>query len=139
MSAVLIASIVELCAADHQNDPERIARWTRNKSPEGVRAMLAEPGLTLFVAEVSGTVAAVGGIRSDVVALNYVAPTHRFAGVSRALLAAMETELAARGHHSIRLMSSATARRFYRAAGWRDEALPDTDYSVSGWPMRKTL
>ena len=33
MSRVLTASIIELCAADHGNDPAAIAAWTRNKTP----------------------------------------------------------------------------------------------------------
>ena len=40
MSRVLIASITELCAADHGNDPKKLAAWLRNKTPDGVREML---------------------------------------------------------------------------------------------------
>ena len=39
MSRVLIASITELCAADHGNRADRLASWTANKTPEGVRAL----------------------------------------------------------------------------------------------------
>jgi len=132
----MTASITELCAADHQNDPAEVADWTANKTPAGVRAMLDRAALTMFVAERGGQVAAVGGIEGDVIMLNYVAPEHRFTGVSKMLLAAMEAELKARGTSIGRLVSTATARQFYRAAGWTETApgAPRT-----GFPMRKTL
>ena len=136
MSAVMTASITELCAADHDNDPAAIADWTVNKTPAGVRAMLERPALKMLVAERNGVVAAVGGIEGDVIMLNYVAPEHRFAGVSKMLLAAMEAELKARGTVIGRLVSTATARRFYLAAGWHEitAGAPGT-----GYPMSKTL
>ena len=39
MSKVLIASNTELCVADHQGNPDRLA----NKTPEGVAAWFANP------------------------------------------------------------------------------------------------
>ena len=137
MSAVLIASITMLCRADHGDDPARIALWTRNKSPDGVRDMMANPAATLFVAEHTGVLAAVGGIDGDCVALNYTSPNHRFAGLGKTLMASMEAELKRRGHASGRLMSSVTAHRFYRACGWVDAGEPSVDYSTSGYPMTK--
>jgi len=119
MSRVLIASIAELCAADHGGDPEKIADWTANKTPEGVAEMLGQNGLTLFVAEWDGRVAAVGATTaSGGIALNYVAPEGRFRGLSKALLAAMEADLAQHGFAEGRLEATKTARDFYRAQGW---------------------
>jgi hypothetical protein len=112
MSAVLIASITELCEADHRNDPQLLAGWRENKSPERVAQWFESPASTLLVAERNGEIAAVGGyFASDrVVSLNYVAPAHRFAGVSTALLAAIEAGL---GSGEASLESTQTARRFY--------------------------
>jgi hypothetical protein len=31
---VIRRSIVELCVADHRNDPEVLARWLSNKTPD---------------------------------------------------------------------------------------------------------
>ena len=91
MSRVLTRSITELCAADHRGDPALVARWTANKSVAGVGRMLANEGVTLLVAERDGAIAAVGAIiEPDTIGLNYVDPDHRFAGVSKALLEAME-------------------------------------------------
>lgn len=139
MSAVMRASIAHLCAADHRNDPARLAQWTANKTPDGVRAMLADPATRLFVAEREGVIAAVGAIDDrGRIGLNYVAPEHRFAGASKALLAAMEDALRAAGHREARLESTQTAYRFYQAAGWTDEA-QETGPAGAGLPMRKAL
>ncbi|HEY4199656.1 MAG TPA: hypothetical protein VGM83_03765 [Devosiaceae bacterium] len=65
MNRVLTASIRDLCAADHHDDPEAVAGWTRNKSIAGVTAMLANDNLALYVAETGRALAAVGAIAAD--------------------------------------------------------------------------
>jgi GNAT superfamily N-acetyltransferase len=140
MSAVLTASIRELCGPDHRGDPEAIARWTANKTPEAVAAMLADEKLRFYVAEHDGTVAAVGCIigRSEI-GLNYVHPAHRFAGLSKTLLAAMEAAIRAAGADEARLVSTVTAHRFYLAAGWEDDGPSEQRFEVACQPMRKRL
>lgn len=92
MSRVLIASITELCSLDHNDDPAAIAAWTANKTPEGVARMLDTPGNQLLVAELDRQIAAVGAmIGTDEIGLNYVDPSHRNKGVSRALLEGMKS------------------------------------------------
>lgn len=140
MSRVLIASITELCAADHHGDPQAIAAWTANKTPEGVGAMLAHPQTRLFVAELDGTIAAVGAVSSQGgITLNYVAPWARFRGVSRAMLVALEADLKAAGYAEAWLESTATAREFYAAAGWIADGPQAAGRQVNGYPMRKRL
>lgn len=140
MSAVLIASITELCALDHHNDPTAIANWTANKSPAGVRAMLASPNAEFFVAEVGGAVAAVGCVVNGAeIGLNYVHPAHRFRGLSRALLGAMEDAMRAAGTVEARVKSTETAHRFYLARGWQDAGEKYTGRFVDAWPMLKRL
>lgn len=140
MSRVLIASIIELCEPDHGREPERLATWTANKSPEGVGAMLANPKLHLLVAELDGRVAAVGAVVPDSgeISLNYVDPAARFRGVSKLLLAALEAELRAAGVVDAQLTSTTTARDFYLAAGWSEEAPVDC-MGGKGHRMRKHL
>lgn len=140
MSAVLSASIRELCGPDHGDDPDAVARWTANKSPEAVATMLADPNLRFYVAERDGTVLAVGCIvgRSEI-GLNYVDPAHRFTGASKTLLAAMEGAMRADGVEEARLVSTATAHRFYLAAGWKDDGLPQQRFQVDCQPMHKRL
>lgn len=140
MSRVLTASIIELCATDHGNDPAAIAAWTRNKTPEGVATMLANANLLMFVAEVAGEIGAVGAVtRAGEIALNYVAPDMRFLGLSKALLARLETELQALGFQEGRLEATATAQRFYERAGWRLDGPQASGRVVNGYPMRKVL
>ena len=140
MSRVLTASITDLCGADHQNDAARVARWTANKTEAGVAQMLANPDQTLFVAERDGALAAVGAVnRGGEVTLNYVDPGHRFMGVSGALLEAMEAELGSRGVAEAKLVSTGTAHRFYRAAGWTDAGEPQDHAGMLCYPMTKRL
>jgi GNAT superfamily N-acetyltransferase len=140
MSAVLTASIIELCAADHGGDPEAIAAWTRNKSEAGVAGMLANPGLQIFVAEHDTGIVAVGAVTSDgTVSLNYVAPAARFAGISSAMLARLELALVELGHHEGRLESTRTAQAFYAARGWLADGPQASGRVVNGYPMRKLL
>ncbi len=139
-SALLIASITALCTLDHRGDAAAIAAWTANKSPAGVRDMLARPETTMLVAERDGTIAAVGAVSNgSEITLNYVHPAHRFHGVSRALLAAMEQTMRDAGTAEGRLKSTATARRFYRTAGWIETAPRYRGRFIEAWPMTKVL
>lgn len=140
MSTVLTASIRDLCAADHRNDPEILGHWLRNKSPPMVLRMFDNPNAQLLVAEHAGEVAAVGCVTdTGEVALNYVDPGHRFAGVSKALLAEMEQRLRTSGFTLARLTSTGTARRFYEAAGWRGSGPGEADRGMICYPMEKPL
>jgi hypothetical protein len=134
ISALLIDSITQLCAADHRNDPEILARWLANKTPEGVGLWFANPDNTMLVAEREGELAAAGAFNvSREIILNYVAPAHRFMGVSSALLAAIEASL---GPGEAMLTSTATARQFYRSRGWIETG---DQAGMTAYPMRKML
>jgi GNAT superfamily N-acetyltransferase len=140
MSAVPIASIAELCARDHGGDAENIARWTANKSPEGVRAWFDNPANRLFLAEENGGVVGVGGFNDEnEIILNYVAPEARFAGVSKAMLARLELAMRTNGCREARLTSTVTAHRLYIATGWRDTGVPKERFGVQVHEMTKFL
>lgn len=140
MSAVLTASIRDLCAADHRNDPEIFSGWLRNKTPEMVLKMLGRPGAQFFVAERAGEIAAVGCLNGpDEIGLNYVAPSHRFHGVSKALLAALEDRIRASGASLAKLASTGTAHRFYLANSWQDAGPAEADRGMVCHPMEKRL
>ncbi len=137
MSEVLVASIRELCTADHRGDPAILAGWLANKTPDRIAQWLTDPAGTILVAERNGEIAAVGGVSAArEITLNYVAPAHRFAGVSTALLGALEAAL---GPGPATLTSTATAHPFYRARGWSDAGGRDIFAGMTVFPMRKML
>jgi predicted GNAT family acetyltransferase len=120
--AVLRRSIVELCAADHRNDPAFLQGWLANKTPENVAAWISDPGNVVYVAVDGNAVAGVASMtKAGMITLNYVSPDARFKGVSKALLAALERKAVELGLTQCRLESTKTARRFYEAAGYREQ------------------
>ncbi|MEX0366675.1 MAG: GNAT family N-acetyltransferase [Ruegeria sp.] len=124
MSRILIRSITQLCAADHDNDPDIIARWTANKTPQGIRDWI-EGSHDLWLALLNGQPAGVGAISPEgVVSVLYVAPDSIGSGVGAALLARLEAELKEAGHDTGRLDSTTTARGFYLKHGWQTEGTP---------------
>lgn len=119
---VLRRSIVELCVADHGHDPTFLSGWLANKTPENVAAWIADPGNVVYVAVGGDAIAGVASMtKAGMITLNYVSPDARFHGVSKALLAALERKAAELGLAQCRLESTKTARRFYEAAGYREQ------------------
>jgi GNAT superfamily N-acetyltransferase len=134
-------SISELCAADHGGDPRIVARWLANKTPENLRAWIARPDASLLVAVEDGAILAVGMV-SDAgeILLNYVSPSARFRGVSRALLKALEARARERGATIATLESTRTARRFYLSNGYAVTGAATGKFGMrSGYRMSKTL
>lgn len=136
----MTASVTELCRADHHDDVGNIAQWVSNRTPDGVARMMANPAQQFFVAERHGELAAVGAVNAEgVVIFNYVSPSHRFCGVSTALMSYLEQVLKAEGHDEARLVSTTTAHPFYLARGWMDDGPPEIDGFSTSFPMRKSL
>ena len=138
-SEVLCASIRELCTDDHQGNEQIIGQWLENKTPATLQSWIESPEATIYVAEVDGRIAAVGGLSGPEITLNYVSPSFRSMGVSTAMLEALESELVASGFRSGQLTSTATAHDFYRGAGWTDSGEPVESMGVVGYPMQKAL
>lgn len=137
MSDLMIASITALCVADHQNRPETVSRWLANKTPAGVLQWFDNPDNNILVAERDQVLAAAGAFNTArEIVLNYVSPEHRFAGVSKALLAAMEEAL---GPGEATLTSTETARRFYRRMGWLETGELEHWAGMIAYPMHKAL
>lgn len=140
ISRVLIASITELCAADHGGNPALIAGWTANKTPGNIGRWIAGPEVVLVVARRHGLTAGVGGwTAGGEIALNYVAPEFRGQGVSTAMLVEIERQMRSAGMAEGRLTSTMTALAFYRARGWIDDGPREIDFGMPGQPMRKSL
>lgn len=145
ISEVLIASISELCRADHHDDPATLANWLANKSPEAVAAQIASPGGRLYVAG-HDRIEAVGALEwagqapdAGKVTLLYVHPEARRQGYSSALLGAMEAELVAMGRPNGLLTATTTAFAFYRHHGWHAAGPARQGRWILGHPMTKRL
>ena len=138
---VLRRSIIELCDADHRRDPTTLAAWLSNKTPETVAAWMRRVDASYFVAIERGAIAAVGAVTdAGEILLNYVSPDARFRGASKSLLSAMEARAADRGAARCTLISTETARRFYRARGYEEIGPPVRKFGTdSGYPMSKAL
>ena len=138
---VVRRSIAELCAADHSDDPEILAQWLNNKTPEKVCVWIARQDATMLVAVRSDAIVAVGMVTdAGEVLLNYVSPDVRFSGVSRALLKALEARGRTRGAILCRLESTETARRFYRSNGYVETGAATGKFGArSGYRMTKSL
>ena len=138
---VLRRSIIELCVADHHNDPAILDRWLANKTPEIVASWIANRRSSVLVAVEGGAIIGVGAVTDDgEITLNYVSPAARFRGVSRALLGALEARAVERGNSRCRLISTETARRFYRSAGYDEDGAPQHKFGTSSSiPMSRRL
>ena len=139
---VLRRSIVELCRDDHEDDAPTLQLWLANKTPDHVLRWIGNAGTHMLVAEEAGAILGVASLQAatGIVLLNYVSPDARFRGVSRALMAHVEAKARELGLGALRLDSTGTARRFYRAMGFSDAGPPAPGFGRSKrHPMRKEL
>jgi GNAT superfamily N-acetyltransferase len=138
---VMRRSIVELCKADHHDDPALLAAWLDNKTPEVFAAWMRRADASYLVATERAAIAAVGAVTDGgEILLNYVSPDARFRGASTALLGALEARAAERGAKRCTLISTETARGFYRARGYVETGAPVRKFGMdSGYPMFKLL
>jgi GNAT superfamily N-acetyltransferase len=112
-----------------------------NKTPENMGAWIARPDASLLVAAEDGAILAVGMV-SDAgeILLNYVSPSARFRGISRALLKALEARARERGAAIATLESTQTARRFYLSNGYVETGAATMKFGMrSGYRMSKAL
>lgn len=116
---VLRRAIAEICIPDHQNDPPTLERWLRNKTPENFRHWRSAPDNYMVVSAVEGAICGVGAIRkSGDLDLCYVHPAWQRQGIGKSLILAMETQARAWDIHTLRLVSTLTARTFYERHGY---------------------
>jgi GNAT superfamily N-acetyltransferase len=138
---VIRRSISELCEADHRNDPEILRRWLANKTPEIVGSWIMKPGNSVLVAVDDDSILAVGSVTdAGEINLNYISPDARFRGVNRATVTALEARALERGADRCTLLSTETAHRFYRSAGYIENGAPQGKFgTTSSYPMSKRL
>ncbi len=137
---VIRSSILECCADDHRGDAKVLGEWLRNKTPEFVRRFILEPNAFSVVARIDEETVGFGSaLKTGEVTLCYVAPSARFKGAGKALLAALEDHAAWVGVKALRLESTRTARAFYLRNGFVAEGPPVLVFGIEGQPMRKEL
>lgn len=138
---VLRRSITELCVADHQNNPLILNPWLANKTPDNLREWIAREGQVYLVAEIDGQITGIAAVSAtDGILLNYVSPDYQRRGVSKALMAALESWLKEQGRVVSRLTSTATAKQFYEKLGYLPEGYAKTGRSgIPSFPMSKAL
>ena len=138
---VLRRSIVELCIADHHNNPAILERWLANKTPGIVASWIANPGNMMLVAVGDGVILGVGSVTgAGEITLNYVSPDARFHGVSKAVIAALEERAMQQGNARCHLLSTETARGFYHRVGYIEDGPPVGKFGSTGsYPMSKAL
>jgi GNAT superfamily N-acetyltransferase len=138
--AVIRRSIVELCIEDHANDPAILADWLANKKPEIIASWIGQANGSMLVGVEGDRVLAVGGVfDSGEITLNYVSPDARLRGISKAMLQALEVRAKERGATRCTLLSTQTAYRFYKAAGYADDGGPINKVGSAAQPMAKEL
>lgn len=136
---VIRSSILECCGDDHRGDAKVLEGWLRNKTPELVRRFILEPNAFSVVANVDEETVGFGSaLETGEVTLCYVAPSVRFKGAGKALLAALEDHAARTGVEALRL-GTRTARAFYLRNGFVTEGPPVLAFGIEGQPMRKEL
>ncbi|PCI86016.1 MAG: hypothetical protein COB24_11250 [Hyphomicrobiales bacterium] len=120
MVTLTTRSITELCAADHDNEPQLLAEWLDNKTVEQMTNWIEQPDNYVIVAYSDEVMVAAGGTNiHGRILRNYVHPEYRFKGISRAIMAAMEKYLRGLGLKQATLESSKTAFEFYLSCGWK--------------------
>jgi predicted N-acetyltransferase YhbS len=139
---VLVRSVREICAPDYNNDEAVLQEWCANKKPEIVARWIRNADTFVVVAESScGEIvgAAMFERAKGPVELCYIVPEALHQGIGSRLLKTLEVEAARLGHKEIHLVSSITARDFYRRNGYSDDGEQVYWGKVLGFPMRKVL
>ena len=141
IAALLRESITELCVADHQNDPETLALWLRNKTSEQVLKWIAAEGDYAIVAVAGSVTVGMGSAsRAGRVLLCYVRPGFDRRGVGTAILADLERRALEWGVTRLVVDSSLTARPFYEKQGWAKSGEPKPGFGITRcFPYEKIL
>ena len=140
IAALARTSITELCTADHGGDTATIGTWLENKTEAHLQDWLARPEMVVFVMDTGRGLAAVGcHNKRGIVLMNYITPAYRFWGISSIMLAHLEDRMRDDGMPESRLVSTKTARGFYKRRGWQACGDITPCMGVTRQPMRKRL
>ena len=116
ISHLLVRSISESCFEDHQNDPNRLEPWLKNKTPENVKSWL-EVNRTYCAISQSGAIVGVLQINTENrILLNYVDPSYSNKGIGTKLLRKLESDIGE--GEKVVVESTETAKPFYIKSGF---------------------
>lgn len=132
-------SIERCCVQDHRNDPERLAAWLRNKTPENFERWVSSDQHFCAVAEAGATLVGFAMCSHDELLLCYVVPEALRQGVGRTLVQAAEQRAASAGSTALQLESTRTALAFYQRHGYGRCGPPALFAGMEGYPMVKRL
>ncbi len=116
---VLRRSITECCSLDHGDQPELLAGWLGNKTPDNVASWIASPSNYTLVALRDGELVGIALLtQAGKLSLCYVLPEALHLGIGKALLEGVERQACSWGISVLRLHSTASARDFYARNGY---------------------
>jgi len=116
---ILKRSIALLCIADHRHDQADLASRLANKTVVNVQAWIESEDNYCVVGCLHGVMCGFSAMTTGgLITLCYVDPATRFAGVSSAMLVALENEARRWGLAVTRLTTTLTARQFYLSRGY---------------------
>jgi GNAT superfamily N-acetyltransferase len=138
---VVRRSIEALCAADHRNDPDTLARWLANKTPQSFQGWLANPQNFCVVAVGERGLSGVALLhREGEIMLFYLSPGMQRRGVGTLLYQALEQKANQWGLGRLHLDSTFMARSFYEALGFRSTGPVKRAFGVlQSYPYEKSL
>ncbi|WP_394778969.1 GNAT family N-acetyltransferase [Undibacterium sp.] len=116
---VLRRSIRECCFPDHGSNPQILARWLDNKTPQTVAGWFSSPANCSLVAVSEAGIHGVGLLTgAGKLALCYVQPELLGTGIGSALLRRMEQQASDWELPFVSIDSTVTARDFYIRHGY---------------------
>ena len=141
VTEVVHRSITQSCAMDHHNDPYTLAKWLENKTPQQFVSWLSNANNFCVVAHLNERLSGVGLLhRGGEVRLFFVAPDAQHQGVGKAIHAVLEEKAALWGLRVVHLQSTALARQFYQALGYRSSGPATLRFgSLQCYPYEKML
>jgi len=138
--SVMHASIIQLCAQDHDNDQSKIDAWLESKTEDNCLEWITDSNSTVLVALDVDAVVGVAHIGNNGhLILCYLLPRVKGAGVGKMLLAAVEIQASDLGLNAVTLESTLTARGFYEHHGYTYNALATSCSGPDCIPLIKNI
>lgn len=122
---VLRESISILCKDDHQDDPNTLEKWLKNKTVDVFIKWLNDPEKYVIVAVDELQICGVGLINHcGDLDLCYVKPGMQKLGIGKAMVNTLELKAREWGIDKVRLIATFRAREFYEKMGYIPDGQP---------------